>query len=137
MKTPRRELVKQGLKRVSKPDILSGKRRTSIVIARPETNLDIRKHPNTKVRGSSRNKTGRGKRIIGERPPLKNTTFCPRCKINMDYVETIVEHDERSFGDEFDGDFEQGTCATQIYKCPECGRESEIDLGFKGSGLLR
>lgn len=121
-------------KRVKRPDPLSKKQKMVVKPARPVTDLDLRKHPNTRVRGSRVNTTGRGKRPRGERQPLKNTDYCPRCKVYMDRIDTIVEHDERYCGD---GDYEMGTSAFAIYKCPECGRESEIDLGFSGSGILR
>lgn len=123
-------------KTVYKVDKLSGKRqkKTSAVLARPVTDLELRKHPLQRTRRSRVNKTGRCKRPRGERQPLKDTDFCPKCKIYMDKIDMIVEYDERYCGD---GDFEMGTSAVAIYKCPRCGRESEVYLGFRGSGALR
>lgn len=110
-------------------------------VKKPLSAHQIRTSPMRRIHGSRvsvRTKTGSAPRRHYEQ--LVKTTksdICPKCKIRMKMIDTIVEHDERPYGDQGDGDWEHGTSAVAIYKCPECEREYEKDLGSKWSGVLR
>jgi hypothetical protein len=128
-----------GLKRIRPIDKLSRKHRSQVVQAQPTTRLDIRKSPNTRIRGNRTEiKNSRRRYHSNVREPKETfSDMCPKCDVRMTYLGTEVESDEAPYGGEFDGDFEMGTSAREEYRCPECNREYYINLGFRGSGLLR
>lgn len=63
--------------------------------------------------------------------------ICPECQCDMEDLGVEVEYDERTCGDGSSGDSELGSSASRTWICPSCGHETNEDLGFRGTGVLR
>jgi len=98
---------------------------------RDTTHLEKRKHPS--MRSQTRNESLAKARIRASQKN-KNPKYCTDCHKPMEYVGIEVEHDERYIGD---GDYEMGSSAYKLWKCPKCHNSYSEDMGFKGTGQLR